>query len=154
MSFKDIMELERIRKNNQYEINNNIYEKVKIRINSTVSAGYKDCIYSIPEFIIGYPLFNILKVSEFLIDKLRIEGFIVVLITYKDIFISWDTERYRKIVDNYGSSKERDKDRDNDRDRDRDRDRDKDDESNKYIDKINDDFISSISSVAKSKRKE
>lgn len=79
----------------QKEINKNqIYKKVLRKIHHRVkvisSKGDSFCFYIVPEFIFGIPKYDTLNCAEYLVKKLKMNGFRV-LYTYPNlIFISWN----------------------------------------------------------------
>lgn len=52
-------------------------------------------IFDIPEYIVGYPLFNLNNCITFIIDNLRINGFLVKYFFPKTLYVSWDFEEIK-----------------------------------------------------------
>ena len=50
------------------------------------------CLYSIPEFIFGTPLYNINDLKKYIMDTLKKNGFKLMYFHPNTIFISWDVE--------------------------------------------------------------
>ncbi len=97
MSLNDILIIERERVRRERVVLTTVYERMKNRINSSVRARAKECIYTIPEFIPGYPLINITKTMDYLVSKLKREGFIVMPISILDLYITWDPIKIRQL---------------------------------------------------------
>jgi hypothetical protein len=97
MSLSDILEIEKQRRRNLRIVFDTIYDRVKIRIRNHVSAGAKYCVYTIPNFIPGYPLIKVDIMMKILISKLTDEKFIVQQLDYQNILIYWDPEEVRKL---------------------------------------------------------
>ena len=97
MSLKDILIIERERISRERVVLTSIYERMKNRINNSVRVRAKECVYKIPEFIPGYPLIDITKTMEYLLNKLQKEGFIVIQLSALDLYITWDPVKIRKL---------------------------------------------------------
>jgi len=99
MSLNDILKIEQDRLRRERVIFHEIYNRMKIRINNSVKARAHECIYTIPNFIPGYPLINIEKTMLYLVNKLRKEGFICIPLTSDQIFITWNAEELHKLYE-------------------------------------------------------
>ena len=65
------------------------------------------CLYSIPEFIFGTPLYNINDLKKYIMDTLKKNGFKLMYFHPNTIFISWDVEN--KIKNKEDSKKKKNK---------------------------------------------
>jgi hypothetical protein len=90
MSIADIMEIEKARIERERIVFEVVYNRLKNKINNSVRARAKECIYTIPDYIPGYPLVNVSNAMAYLLEKLVNEKFIVAQLTSKDIYITWD----------------------------------------------------------------
>lgn len=98
MSLNDILEIERERRQRERATLITVYERLQNRINMSVrNARAHYCIYTIPDFIPGYPLINIDKTMKYLLKKLKREGFIAAPVDHKNIFITWDPQTIREL---------------------------------------------------------
>jgi len=97
MSLNDILQIERERVIRERVVLTTVYDRMKNRVNNSVRVKAKECIYSIPEFIPGYPLIDIAKTMNYLLTKLKKEGFIAVQLTILDLYITWDPEKIRQL---------------------------------------------------------
>lgn len=97
MSLNDILQIERERVQRERITLTTVYDRMKNRINNSVKVKSKACIYTIPEFIVGYPLIDVIKTMNYLLTKLRKEGFIAVQLTMLDIYITWDPVKIRQL---------------------------------------------------------
>jgi hypothetical protein len=73
-----------------------IYEKVlemcnKYIYNYAKCEQYR-CFYEVPEFILGTPLYNLNNAISYIVDKLKIKGFLVHYYFPKFLYISWDKD--------------------------------------------------------------
>ena len=57
------------------------------------------CLYSIPEFIFGIPLYNVNDLKKYIMDTLKKNGFKLMYFHPNTIFISWDVENKIKNKD-------------------------------------------------------
>lgn len=97
MSLNEILMLERERVQREKVVMHTIYDRLKNRINNFVRAKSTFCIYTIPEFIPGYPLVLVDKTMVYLINKLRREGFIAEYIDKNNLYVSWDPKAIRDL---------------------------------------------------------
>lgn len=97
MSLIDILQIEKERVRRERVVLNTIYDRMKNRINNAVRAKSKECIYTIPEFLIGYPLVDIPKTMIYIVKKLKKEGFIAVPLDQLNIYITWDPRELIKL---------------------------------------------------------
>jgi hypothetical protein len=97
MSLSEILNIERQRRETSKIIFKTVFERVKIRINNYVKAGSKFCVYTIPDFIPGYPLVNVDATMNYLLKKLTKEKFIVHQVDRYNILISWDYEELKRL---------------------------------------------------------
>lgn len=97
MSLSDILQIERERVRRERVTLVTIYDRMKNRINNSVRVKAKECVYTIPEFIVGYPLIDVQKTMSYLLNKLRKEGFITFQLTALDLYITWDPEKIRQL---------------------------------------------------------
>uniref|UniRef100_A0A6C0J5P2 Uncharacterized protein n=1 Tax=viral metagenome TaxID=1070528 RepID=A0A6C0J5P2_9ZZZZ len=72
-----------------------IYKKIYINVEKKIvqSSGvnlYK-CWFQIPEFLINYPLYNVNDCNQYIISKLKNNGFQTELLAKNIIFISWSS---------------------------------------------------------------
>jgi len=72
---------------------------MKNRINNAVRAKAKECVYTIPEFIPGYPLIDIPRTNLYLVTKLKKEGFIAFPMGELQVYITWDPRELIKLAE-------------------------------------------------------
>ena len=97
MSLSDVLEIEKGRIQRERVVLSTVYERMKNRINLTVRATSKECVYTIPEFIPGYPLVDPVKTMLYLLKKLKKEGFIAIPMNNLQIYITWDPDELIKL---------------------------------------------------------
>src|SRR6185369_34076 len=97
MSLNDILQIERERVRRERVTLITVYDRMKNRINNSVKVKAKECVYTIPEFIVGYPLIDVPKTMNYLLTKLKKEGFIAIQLTLLDLYITWDPAKIRQL---------------------------------------------------------
>lgn len=100
MNRLNILELHRTI-NNKINKKNECYEQVLEKCHRKIKKAAENknlkCLYDIPEFIIGFPLYNLTSCITYIIDSLRNNGFLVKYFFPKLLYISWD---YDEINEN------------------------------------------------------
>lgn len=83
---------------NRYQIYNKVLMKVHHRIKVVSKKGESNCFYIIPEFIYGIPKYDTLNCADFLVNRLKKNGFNVIYTFPNLIFISWEhiPSQYKK----------------------------------------------------------
>jgi hypothetical protein len=90
MSIAEIIKIEKDRYLREKKVYDIIYTRLQNKINNAVKARATECIYTIPEYIVGHPLVNIPKTMIYLLEKLSYEKFIATQLTEKDIYVTWN----------------------------------------------------------------
>ena len=78
----------RKRKQNNKKIYNNILNRCIQKIKIAARNETTECVYQIPTMIMGLPLYDLTKCTEFVIEKLTKKGFQIMALQ-NSIFISW-----------------------------------------------------------------
>ena len=84
-----------------------LYEQISKKIRQSVELGHKYVFVQIPSFVMGYPHFDRIKATQYLVRQLHIGGFMVQHIGDFELCISW---RPRKIKNNTQKKQEDDDD--------------------------------------------
>jgi hypothetical protein len=66
-----------------------VYKLVEKRIVDSSKINLYQCYYDIPHFIINVPIYSINECREYIVSKLKSNGFKVNLISETTIIISW-----------------------------------------------------------------
>jgi hypothetical protein len=88
-SVKDIHKKQMEREKNRQFIYNKITKKCFQKIKATSENEEEYCFFKLPEFIVGYPLFNMTECVMYLINVLREKGFHCRFVQNFVIYISW-----------------------------------------------------------------
>ena len=71
------------------EIYRYLYDLTKKTILLYLSNNKKECIYTIPYIILGYPKYNINKVSKYIIKKIQKHNILIIFIKPNYLYINW-----------------------------------------------------------------
>ena len=80
----------RLKEQNKKKTYKKLLKKCHHRITFTASKSLTSCVFQIPEYVPGLPLFDIEKCRRYLIRKLRKNKFKVALVDRYIIYISWE----------------------------------------------------------------
>jgi hypothetical protein len=87
--------INKIKSNKKNEIikNNDLYEtKYKeclIKINTAIELYFTDIVFSVGIFYFGYQTYNSFECIKYIEKKLKEKNFLTLILSNKDIFISW-----------------------------------------------------------------
>ncbi len=74
----------------------NVLGKIHKKIEKSAAEKKLRCVYEIPTFIFGLPLFDLNDCIEFVMNELKVNGFIVKYYFPNMLYISWDFEEINK----------------------------------------------------------
>ena len=95
----NILELHRTIKAKQgliREVYDIILNKCHRRIELTTENQKLKCFFEVPSFVLGYPLYDLNKCVEYIINALKNNGFVIEYYFPNYIYISWDIEEEQK----------------------------------------------------------
>jgi len=81
----------------KFETFDKILQRCHNKITLYADNRKTECVYEIPSFIIGVPLYNINELSEYLISSLNKNGFILKVLQQNYIIISWDIKNKKNL---------------------------------------------------------
>jgi hypothetical protein len=90
MSLREILTIQRNRKERSNKIFEKIYQRVLKRITHYAKYDRIDCDYNIPQLLYGLPSVDLKKCGDFIEKKLKTEGFIVYRYSDTYFIISWE----------------------------------------------------------------
>ncbi len=97
LNINDLYEKINSKNMKRFEIFDNILQKIHVRIRYNASLERTYCFYSIPEFVIGTPLYNVNDLKNYLINSLTRNGFNLLYIDPNWLFITWELDP-KKII--------------------------------------------------------
>lgn len=122
INLDDLYNSKRYREEKRHEVYVKVLNRVhkKIKTCSRQKNNEEFCFYVVPEFIIGFPRYDIATCTSFLIDKLLDNGFQVKYTHPNLLFISWKhyipaherqeiKKKYGVSVDGFGNVKKKTK---------------------------------------------
>lgn len=74
---------------NKFEIYSKVLHKCHHRIQTVSKKGGGNCFYIIPEYIYGIPKYDTLNCANFIVSKLKKNGFGIVYTYPNLVYISW-----------------------------------------------------------------
>jgi len=88
------------------ELYDSVLKKCHSRIlyNSGLQRTY--CFYQIPEFIIGFPLYDIIELRQYIMNSLKTNGFELLYIEPNWLFIQWNVKGAKSLTKNNNPSKQ------------------------------------------------
>lgn len=66
-----------------------LYKQCLIKINTAIELNMTDIVYSVGLSYFGYPYYNSFQCIKYIETKLREKNFLTLVVSNKDIFISW-----------------------------------------------------------------
>jgi hypothetical protein len=73
-----------------------VLDRCYSRIKKHASVNRVDCVYEVPEFILGHPLYDINRCITFVVRHLHMNGFRVAYYFPRYLYISWDVAGVKK----------------------------------------------------------
>lgn len=91
VNVKDIMATQKQRQQKRHEVFDQIMEKINRLIVKSIKVlrNNNSCVYEVPEFLIGSPLYELNECINYLIKKLTENGFYVRYFFPRVLYISW-----------------------------------------------------------------
>ena len=89
LTIDEIHKIEKNRNDIKKEIYKKIYEQFSRKIKNSVQLGQKSVILTVPNFMVGYPTYDVPKAAKYLMRQLTNGGFSVTLMSERDLHVSW-----------------------------------------------------------------
>lgn len=77
------------KKQNRVYVYDEVLGKCHTKIQSAAKKEFYECIYDVPHYVVGLPLYNITECINHLIEQLKYNGFEVTYFFPKTLYISW-----------------------------------------------------------------
>lgn len=84
------------RKNKITECFDRILEKCHRKILQVAKQNQMTCFFEVPDFMLGYPLYDLNECVTYVINQLKANGFLTVYYFPRFVYISWDLEEIEK----------------------------------------------------------
>lgn len=89
LTIDEIHKIEKNRNDIRKEIYKKIYEQFSRKIKNYVQLGQKSIILTVPNFMVGYPTYDVSKAAKYLMRQLLNGGFSVTLMNDRELHVSW-----------------------------------------------------------------
>lgn len=86
------------KKATKYKTYESVLKLCHLKIKRTAENEKLFCIYVVPKFIIGTPLYDHEQLKLYIIQSLKKSGFIVKVINPESLYISWDLKNKKRVV--------------------------------------------------------
>ena len=96
---ENILEIQKKRSLREEQLKEKILKLVKERIYNYAKFSQTNCIYTIPNFMIGEIPYNLKTINKFLFRKLKNDGFYIINISLQHIYISWNIKDIEKKME-------------------------------------------------------
>ena len=93
---EDIISIQKKKNERDEKVKKEILNIINNKIRNYANLGQLECIYKIPNFIFGYPPYNISNITKYVYKQLKLDGFYVVKINDEYLYISWDVNKLYK----------------------------------------------------------
>jgi len=81
-----------------------LFDDILVQIHNRIKYHSKNkwfyCTYSLPEFLIGKPLYKIVELRKYIIDSLKRDKFDVMYMHPNFLFISWEKKKNKRTYKN------------------------------------------------------
>ena len=81
-----------------------LFDDILVQIHNRIKYHSKNkwfyCTYSLPEFLIGKPLYKIVDLRKYIIDSLKRDKFDVMYVHPNFLFISWEKKKTKRTYKN------------------------------------------------------
>ena len=81
-----------------------LFDDILVQIHNRIKYHSKNkwfyCTYSLPEFLIGKPLYKIVELRKYIIDSLKRDKFDVMYVHPNFLFISWEKKKTKRTYKN------------------------------------------------------
>lgn len=96
LSVKDIIKVMNKKTERRKECFDKILDMCQKKIRKSVQLNMVQCFFEVPEFVLGFPLYNINECIVHVLTKLQDNGFVVRYLFPRIIFISWESEAVKE----------------------------------------------------------
>jgi hypothetical protein len=98
ISINDIQQKQNAKDKYRMQVHKRLLEKCYYKIKTASESEESYCLYRVPEFIIGEPIYNLPECILFIITNLKNSGFLIKYYKPNLIYITWKIKRRYNIV--------------------------------------------------------
>lgn len=103
---ENVLTIQKNRSLREEQLKQKMLNSVKEKINNYAKFGQTNCIYKIPNFIIGEIPFKLESMHKYLIKKLKSNGFYIIDINIQYFYVSWDIKDINKALEDRKKEKQ------------------------------------------------
>ena len=96
---ENILEIQKKRTVRDEQLKLKMLSIIKEKINNYAKFGQKNCIYTVPNFLVGEIPYKIESMTKYIIKKLKSEGLYIIKLSDQYIYISWDIKDITKAME-------------------------------------------------------
>lgn len=96
---ENILEIQKKRSLREDQLKEKILKLIKEKIHNYANLGQTNCIYTIPNFIIGEIPFSLKSMNKFIVKRLKNDGLYIINISLQYIYISWNIKDIEKALE-------------------------------------------------------
>lgn len=89
-SLKEVINLQKRQSTRYTDLKQSILDKLTEKITHLAKHGEMRCVYTVPSYTFGAPVYNVVDITAFLYFKFKKEGFCAVILGNDKLFVSWD----------------------------------------------------------------
>ena len=93
---ENILSIQKKRSQRGEQLKQKMLQSVKEKINNYANFGQTNCIYTVPNFLIGEIPYDLDKMTKYICKKLKEEGLYIIKMSSEHIYISWDIKDIAK----------------------------------------------------------
>lgn len=103
---ENVLTIQKNRSLREEQLKQKMLNSVKEKINNYAKFGQTNCIYKIPNFLIGEIPFKLESMHKYLIKKLKSNGFYIIDINIQHFYVSWDIKDINKALEDRKKEKQ------------------------------------------------
>ena len=103
---ENIISIQKKRTERNEQLKQKMLNLVKDKINTYANFGQTNCIYTVPNFLIGEIPYDLPTISKYIFKKLKSDGLYVIKMSDQYIYISWDIKDITKAAEDKKKKKQ------------------------------------------------
>ena len=108
-SLERMLDIQKKRSQREDNIKLKVLNTLKDKLQTYANFGKLNCIYTVPNFVIGHCLYQLDDMMKYIIKKLKSEGYSVKQLSTQHILISWDIKEITNNLNKQSKSKSKSK---------------------------------------------
>jgi len=96
LNIHDLYKSTDLRRENKKKTFESVLCRIHCKIKQAAEHDHLACFYTVPEVIVGIPLYNITECIEYAISALKNNGFLIRFVYPNNIYINWDPKELNR----------------------------------------------------------